>query len=127
MRSLAGIVDRTRIVASADLEHASGLLDHFFDQLVFIDRQRQWLFAVYVFAGQHRFDSDLGVPVIGRRDHDGINVFTDQDFAIVLVRVWAFPLSLFRFSTLAPNTLASTSTKAAKSANLNDLLVIVQP
>lgn len=110
MRSLAGIVDRTRIVASADLEHASGLLDHFFDQLAFIDRQRQWLFAVYVFAGQHRFDfagqhrfdSDLGVPVIERRDHDGINVFTDQDIAIVLVRVWAFPLSLFRFSTLHP-------------------------
>ena len=112
----------------SDLEDAAGLLDDLFDQLAFVDRQRQRLFAVDVLAGQHRFDGDLRVPVIRRGDHHRVDVFAVEDLAIVLVAVGLLAGFLFRASyVLAPSTLASTSAKAAKSANLVDLSVIAQP
>ncbi len=50
----------------ADLEDTAGLLNDFLDQLAFCDGQCERLFAVDVFACEHRFDSDLRVPMIRR-------------------------------------------------------------
>ena len=80
----------------ADLKDAASLFDDLLNQLAFVDGQRERLFAVDVFSGVHRFDRDLGVPVVGRGDHDRIDVFSIEDLAIVLVGVGFLALFLFR-------------------------------
>ncbi len=80
----------------ADLEDPAGLLDDLLDQLPFVDRQRERLFAVDVLAGLHRLDRDLRVPVIGRGDHHRVDVFAIEDLAIVFVGVRLLALLLFR-------------------------------
>jgi hypothetical protein len=69
----------------ADLEDAAGLLLHLDDLLPFVDRQRQRLFAVDVFAGLHRFDGDLAVPVIGSDDRHHFDIFAVEHLAVVFV------------------------------------------
>jgi hypothetical protein len=66
----------------ADLKHAAGLADRIaaIDRL--LHRQRQRLLAVHILADFHRLDRHLGVPVIGRRDEDGVDVLVVDDLAV---------------------------------------------
>ena len=41
------------------------------------------LFEVDVFAGLHGIDGSRLVPVVGRRDEDGVDVFAGKDLAVV--------------------------------------------
>ena len=47
--------------------------------------QRQWLLAVDVFAGLAGVDGGQRVPVVGRGDGDGVDVFAVEDAAVVAV------------------------------------------
>ncbi len=51
---------------------------------------RNGLFDVHILAGLTRPDRDQGMPVIGRGDHDGINVCLLQQFAHVDIGVDCF-------------------------------------
>ena len=68
-----------------DLENATGLLKDFQNLLTFANRQRQRLFAIDVFASQHRVDGKFGVPVINGTDHDRIDIFAIKNSAIIFV------------------------------------------
>ncbi len=62
----------------AHLNNTVGVLLYLANQLAFVDRQGQWLLAVDVFAGQHRFHQRLGVPVVGRGNMNDVDVITIQ-------------------------------------------------
>ena len=49
-----------------------------------VDGVAHRLLAIDVLAGVHRVDGHLGVPVVGRADHDGVDVLGGEDLAIVL-------------------------------------------
>ena len=49
------------------------------------DGVRERFFAVHILAGFHGLDGDLGVPVIGRRDDNGIDVRV-VEYALVFHR-----------------------------------------
>ena len=72
--------------AGADLEGAAGLLDRALQELALVDRERQRLFAVDVLARPARGGGHGGVPVVGRADHDHVDVAAVQQLAIVLVQ-----------------------------------------
>jgi hypothetical protein len=72
------------------------LLDHLFDELAFVDGQRERLLAVDVFSGEHGLDGDLGVPVVGHGDHDRVDIFAVEDFAVVAVGIRLFALAFLR-------------------------------
>ena len=67
----------------ADLDDPSRLAAGLADQLAFGDRQRHRLFTVDVFACEHRFDGDFGVPVIGSGDVHDIDFWVVEDSAVV--------------------------------------------
>ena len=67
----------------ADLEHAAGFFHGLRQNLAFVDRQRQRLFAVDVFAGPQGVEGDLHVPVVGRADGDDLHILAIEQFAIV--------------------------------------------
>ena len=71
----------------ADLHDAVGLLGDLAELLPLVDRERERLLAVDVLAGLHGVDADLGVPVVGRADDDGVDVLAVEDLAVVLVDV----------------------------------------
>ena len=85
---------RLRALHRAHLEHPSGLLDNPLDELPLVDGQRQRLLAVDVLAGPHRLDGDLGVPVIGGRDHDRVDILPVEDLPVVGVAFGGAPLPL---------------------------------
>ena len=51
----------------------------------FKNRVRHRLFAVNILARLNCGDGNQGMPVIWRRDHDGINVFSGEQFAKIIV------------------------------------------
>jgi hypothetical protein len=69
---------------AAGLEDAPGLFRGPDDLSALLDRQRERLFAVHVFAGPHRRDRDHGVPVVRRADDHGVEVGPRQKLAVVL-------------------------------------------
>ena len=71
----------------ADLHDAARLLGDPAEHLALVDRQRQRLLAVDVLARLHGVDADLGVPVVGRADDDGVDVLAVEELAVVLVDV----------------------------------------
>ena len=54
------------------------------DGLLFGDSAGERLFAVDVFLARGGFGGDDGVPVIGDGDHDGVDVVTRDDLAVVV-------------------------------------------
>ena len=66
-----------------DLKDPLGVADGLADLLAFVDGQRERLLTVHVLAGQHRFDGDLDVPMVGRPDGHDVHVLAIQDLAIV--------------------------------------------
>ena len=86
----------------ADLKRLAGPLDRRDQLLAFVDRQRQRLFAIDVLAGIERGQRDGGVPMVGRADRHGFDVFSLQQFAIVFVDIGFFEmLCLGRIGVLA--------------------------
>lgn len=71
----------------ADLEDALGLVEHLDDLLPLVDGEGQRLFAVDVFAGLHRLDRQLGVPVVGRDDRHDVDVLAVENAAIIAVDI----------------------------------------
>ena len=86
----------------ANLEDAACLFNDLLNQLPFINGQRERFFTVDVFSRVHCFDDDLRVPVVGRGDHDRVDVFSIQDLSIVLVGVRLCALFLFRVFDVCP-------------------------
>ena len=93
-RPPAGIVAGFGSLHRANLEDAAGLLDDLFNQLSFVDGQRERFLAVDVFPSVHRFDRDLRVPVVGRGDHDRVDVFSVENVSIVFIRIRFLALPL---------------------------------
>ncbi len=77
-------IERTALLR-AHLHDPAGLFLDLPDQLAFIDRERERLLAVDVFAGEHRLDDRLRVPVVRRGHVDHVDVLALQDRAIILV------------------------------------------
>ncbi len=71
----------------ADLDDPAGLLGDLAELLALVDGQRQRLLAVDVLARPHGVDADLGVPVVGRADDDGVDILAIEELAVVLVDV----------------------------------------
>ncbi len=78
----------------ADLKDAAGFVEYLADLLALVDRQRERLFAIDVFAGLHGFDGDLRVPMIGRDDRHHFDVFAVEQLAIVAIDI-GLPAGLF--------------------------------
>ena len=79
----------------ADLKRLTGPLDGRDQLLAFVDRQRQRLFAINVLAGIERGQRDGGVPMIGRADRHGFDVFPLEQLAVVFVDVRFFEMRFF--------------------------------
>ena len=65
-----------RAIAPGGGNHGSALLDG----------ERQWLFAINVFAGLHGGDGDQRVPMVGRRNHHGADVLSIEQVAKIFVQ-----------------------------------------
>ena len=89
-----------RSLHRADLEHSTRLLDDPLDELALVDRQRQRLLAIDVFAREHRLDGDLGVPVIRGGDHHRIDVLAVKDLAVILVSIRFVTLGLLNLADI---------------------------
>ena len=61
------------------------LLDGAHDGLLFGNRVRQRLFAVDIFLASRSLGGDNLMPVVGHGDHDGIDIVTSQQLAIIVV------------------------------------------
>ncbi len=68
-----GVQDGTDALA-ADLENAAGLLLGVNDHMAIGHFAHHGLLAVDVFAGVKSIGGDAGMPMIGRRDNDGIHI-----------------------------------------------------
>ena len=86
----------------ANLEYAAGFFDNLLDELAFIDRQRERLFAIDILAGFHRLNRYLRVPMVRRSDHDRIDIFAIENLAIVAIRVRFLALALFHLGYVNP-------------------------
>src|SRR4029077_4764790 len=71
----------------ADLHHAFCLLGDLTELFSLVNCQRERLFAVDIFAGAHGVDADLGMPVVGRADDDGVDILAVNQLAVVFVDV----------------------------------------
>ena len=67
----------------AGLHHALRFGDGLQQRLAFLDAVRDRLLDVDVFARAHRVDSHGDVPVIGRADHDRIDIGLFQQLAVI--------------------------------------------
>ena len=63
-----------RTLLRAQKEYAPRLLDRVREEASLADRERGWLLHVHVLAGKRGLDCDLGVPVVGSGDRDGVDV-----------------------------------------------------
>ena len=70
----------------AHLHDAAGLGHDLAHQLAFVDGERQRLFAVHVLAGPTSVDDHPRVPMVGRADHDHVQVRAVEQLAIVFVQ-----------------------------------------
>src|SRR5262245_5321684 len=86
---------------AAGLENDLRFLDLVHNDAALGDIVRQRLFAVNVLAGAGSVDARDGVPVIGRCDHDGINVLAGQQVAEVIVSLAALVRALAFLSRVA--------------------------
>ena len=77
------VVDLERPVFRAGLKDFVVLADHFDQRFAFVDGQGRF-FALHVLTGLDRQHAHQDVPVVGRRDHDRIDVRASEDFAKVL-------------------------------------------
>ncbi len=77
-----GVDDGAHALA-ADLDDAVGRASGFNHLRPVGVQMDHGLFAVDVFAGLHGIDRNLFMPVVGRADDDGVDVFAFQDFAVV--------------------------------------------
>ena len=90
-RADAAVADELRCVSeldggallAADLEDAAGGLDSIGHGAAFGDGERSGLLQVDVFAGANGIDGDERVPVVGRADEDGVDVFVCKQVVIV--------------------------------------------
>ncbi len=55
------------------------------EDAAFGDGERSGLLQVDVFAGAHGVDADERVPVIGRADDDGVDVFVGEQLVVIAV------------------------------------------
>ena len=94
------LIVELRSLHRADLEHSTRLLDDPLDELALVDRQRQRLLAIDVFASEHRLDGDLGVPVIRSGDHHRIDVLAVKDLAVILVSIRLVTLGLLNLADI---------------------------
>ncbi len=106
----------------ADLEDTACFFDDLFDQLSFVDGQRERFFAVDVFSRVHRFDRDLRVPVVGRGDHHRVDVLSIEDLSIVLVGIRFLALFLFRLFDVGPQHIRVDVGECGEIGELKRLL-----
>ena len=71
----------------AGLENAFGLAGLLHELDSFVNVMGERLLAVDVFASAHGGDGDIGVPVIGCGDDDGVDIFAGENLAEIVVRV----------------------------------------
>ena len=69
----------------AVLENDSLLLDHFLQGQILFDGHPQRLLDVNVLAGSRRQNPDGNVPMIGRGNHNGVDIVAGQQFAKVAI------------------------------------------
>jgi hypothetical protein len=81
-----------RALLGAGLEHALGGAHRFHQLDGFAHTVGQRLLAIDIFAGFHRRDGNVGMPVVGRGDHSDVDVLSGQELAEVVVRIAAFVL-----------------------------------
>ena len=67
----------------ADLHHLARLFPGPHDLHGLVDRVRHGLFTVDVQAGLHAVDRLRGVPMVGRRDADGVELFLGDHVAVI--------------------------------------------
>lgn len=77
------MIHRQGAILSAGLKDASQFAHCLNENLAFTDRQGRF-FALDIFAGAGRHDTNQRVPMIGCGNHDSIHVFAGQDFAKIL-------------------------------------------
>ena len=65
---------KTAALLCADLHHAASLFLQTTNQLAFVNRQRERLFTVGIFASPHRFDQNFCMPMIGRGNLDDVDI-----------------------------------------------------
>jgi hypothetical protein len=112
-----------RAVLGAGLEHPPISADRLDHLASFPDGYRNGFFAVDVFAGLCRVDRLQRVPVVGRGDHDGVDVGSKEQLAVIVVRCAAFvraagaPLGIAFFHA----ALGVLSPQAIDIANGQDL------
>ena len=75
--------DRTHALAAHLHDAVRGVL-RFDHRRAIVDMLHHGLFAIDIFAGLHGVDGDLAVPVIGRADDDGIDIFASEDLFVIL-------------------------------------------
>ena len=85
MRGNRNWMSAREALLESDLHHALGIAHRGDQRRAFFDRVRDGLLAVDVFAGAHTGDGDGHVPVVGRGDHDGVDILTVEDLAVVEV------------------------------------------
>ena len=73
----------------AGLENAFGLAGLLHELDSFVNVMGERLLAVDVFASAHGGDGDIGVPVIGCGDDDGVDIFASDHLAKIIVGVAA--------------------------------------
>ena len=71
----------------AGLENAFGLAGLLHELDSFVNVMGERLLAVDVFASAHGGDGDIGVPVIGCGDDDGVDIFASDHLAKIIVGV----------------------------------------
>ena len=71
----------------ADLDNAARFLNHFANQLAFVDRQCQRLLAVDVLTGAACIDEHLRVPMVGGADGYYIDVVAGEQVLIIFVNL----------------------------------------
>ncbi len=74
-----------RALLAPHLENAAGFHGRVSQQHAFFMREREGFLQVHVFARTYRSERDLRVPVIGRADDNGVDVFAREHFVEVCV------------------------------------------
>ena len=78
----------------ADLDDPVAGVGDFGEDLALVDREGHRLLAIHVLSRAKRRDGDQGVPVVGRDDGYGVDVFAFEQFAEVAILFDALKLRL---------------------------------
>ena len=76
---------RNRAVLSAGLKDSAPAAHGLDDAPALVNVERNGLFAIDIFARFDGIDAHEGMPVIGRGDHDGVDVIARQQFPVIIV------------------------------------------